>query len=270
MLVSPAHAAGLTVSNMQVQKITPNSAVITWTTSEPTTSEVDYGPTTQYGLTVMSSQPVTHHSAAIKTLLQPGAIYHFIVKNNNQQGTVAISNDGYFTTVGTQLNVRVINNATHQPIAGATVSWNNYEDSTNDSGWATLTDLPPGNTIIAVQYQGTSLAQFIQIMPPGSRAQNINIPFVIPAGGGTNPWLAGFALVVAFGLGLAVARQDAVARLRAGWRQLRLPRLPSLRRSVRRSAGPNPEQQPHPDNVPASQKLSMSVSELHDRFFGRD
>lgn len=75
-----------------------NSAVITWDTDEPATSQVEYGPTISYGSsTVRDNALVTSHSVSILNL-EPEEHYHFRVKSEDGAGNLAISNDQQFTT----------------------------------------------------------------------------------------------------------------------------------------------------------------------------
>src|ERR1019366_1319189 len=53
------------------------SATVTWTTDQPSNSQVEYGTTTGYGsLSVLNSTLVTSHSAAL-TGLTPGTTYNY-------------------------------------------------------------------------------------------------------------------------------------------------------------------------------------------------
>lgn len=75
-----------------------NSAVITWTTDEPATSQVEYGLNTDYGsLTDLDSNLVTSHSVTI-TGLVPETLYHYRVRSQDANGNEAISIDHTFTT----------------------------------------------------------------------------------------------------------------------------------------------------------------------------
>lgn len=75
-----------------------NSAVITWTTNEPATSQVEYGLNTDYGsLTDLDSNLVTSHSVTI-TGLVPETLYHYRVRSQDANGNEAISIDHTFTT----------------------------------------------------------------------------------------------------------------------------------------------------------------------------
>lgn len=85
------------VSNVSAQPGT-NSAIITWTTDEPATSQVEYGPDTNYGnQTTKDTTLVTNHSVTI-TGLTPSRLYHYRVKSDDAYGNSAVSNDYTFQT----------------------------------------------------------------------------------------------------------------------------------------------------------------------------
>ena len=86
------------ISGISVSGITTNSAVISWTTDRPATSQVNYGRTTSYGkYTMEDSALVTEHSVTL-TGLTPAAGYHYRVISREGSGFETISNDGIFTT----------------------------------------------------------------------------------------------------------------------------------------------------------------------------
>ncbi|MES2986232.1 MAG: fibronectin type III domain-containing protein, partial [Patescibacteria group bacterium] len=94
----PADVTAPTISSVSVGTITPSSAVITWSTNEAGTSQVEYGTTTSYtSSTTLQSSYVTSHSATISGLLA-GTLYHYRVKTLDSSGNVATSSDGTFTT----------------------------------------------------------------------------------------------------------------------------------------------------------------------------
>lgn len=78
--------------------ITDSGAVITWSTNEPATSQVEYGTTTTYGLsTTLDSTLVTSHRVAL-TGLAASTTYHYRVKSTDAAGNTAVSDDNTFTT----------------------------------------------------------------------------------------------------------------------------------------------------------------------------
>jgi len=86
------------ISSVAASGITSSSATITWTTNEPSDSQVDYGPTAAYGSsTILDAAQVTAHSQTLSGLT-PSALYHYRVKSKDAAGNAAVSGDFTFTT----------------------------------------------------------------------------------------------------------------------------------------------------------------------------
>jgi hypothetical protein len=85
-----------TITNVALATTTPTSAVVTWMTNYESTSEVDYGTTTAYGLSTTSPAQIYNHSLELSNL-SPGTTYHFIVKGTTNYGSSVVSTDYYFT-----------------------------------------------------------------------------------------------------------------------------------------------------------------------------
>jgi peroxiredoxin/chitodextrinase len=93
------HAAPPTISGVKVLNITDSSATVTWETDMPTTSQIEYGTTSDYGLTTPPDNDfTTGHSVAL-TGLNPNTTYHFEVKSQDASGNEATSEAQTFTTL---------------------------------------------------------------------------------------------------------------------------------------------------------------------------
>src|SRR5207249_44386 len=69
------------ISAVTATSITSSGATITWTTSETSDSQVDYGLTTAYGsTTTLNTSLVTAHSAALSGLAGT-TLYHYRVRS---------------------------------------------------------------------------------------------------------------------------------------------------------------------------------------------
>ena len=80
------------------------SAIVTWTTEEPTTSSVAYGPTAAYEMGSVSDPAfVTNHSITL-TGLDPLTLYHFEVTSEDISFNAISSLDMTFTTLGPDLS----------------------------------------------------------------------------------------------------------------------------------------------------------------------
>lgn len=69
----------ITISGLATSGISDAAATVSWTTSVPSTSWVEYGPTTSYGNASTISQNATTHTVTISGL-QPNTLYHFRVR----------------------------------------------------------------------------------------------------------------------------------------------------------------------------------------------
>lgn len=74
----------------------PELADVEWTTDEPSTSVVEYGPTTTLGITATDSTLVTSHGLTFAGV-GAGQLYHYRVKSTDALGNTATSAVGTFT-----------------------------------------------------------------------------------------------------------------------------------------------------------------------------
>ncbi|MFY9268167.1 MAG: fibronectin type III domain-containing protein [Candidatus Manganitrophaceae bacterium] len=123
----PPRISGITASN-----ISSTSAVITWTTNEPSDSLVKYGVTSNYNFfTLLDANRVTSHSRTL-TNLSPSTTYHFQVVNKDAAGNQAISGNNFFTTVTPpDTTLPVISGITASNISStsAVITWTTNEPS---------------------------------------------------------------------------------------------------------------------------------------------
>lgn len=93
---------------------TSQSAIITWTTSTPADSQVDYGPTASYGSsTPLDANLVTAHSVTLSQLV-PNTLYHYRVRSTDAGGTRLVSSDFTFSTPAFTLYFPQINLAPNE------------------------------------------------------------------------------------------------------------------------------------------------------------
>jgi hypothetical protein len=88
------------VSNVAVSNVTSTSATVSWTTDEPSTSEVQYGPTASYGQSAGNATLVTAHTVTLSGL-QPGTTYHYRVVSVDAASNEGESADATFATAAT-------------------------------------------------------------------------------------------------------------------------------------------------------------------------
>ncbi len=77
-----------------------NAATLRWVTNEPADTQVEYGPTTEYGQTsFIDSELVTNHSVKISGLTAD-TTYHYRVNSSDASGNLAYSGDHSLRTTG--------------------------------------------------------------------------------------------------------------------------------------------------------------------------
>lgn len=88
------------IFNVVSSDVTTNSAVISWQTSVPTKSRIDYGPTLGYGLVVddEATSFSTNHTMKISGL-ESGVNYHFRIISTTDFGSKLNSDDYTFDTI---------------------------------------------------------------------------------------------------------------------------------------------------------------------------
>jgi hypothetical protein len=112
--------------------LTSTDAVITWTTDEAATSQVDYGLTAAYGTSsALNGTLVTGHSITLSGLT-PSTTYHYQVNSVDGSKNLASAGDYTFTTSGAETTL-VISNVTISQLAStkAVITWTTNEAATS-------------------------------------------------------------------------------------------------------------------------------------------
>lgn len=86
------------ISSVAAKEIGKNSAIITWTTDEVSSSFVDYGPTTSYGSSAGQTDSVTNHQVTLSGL-EADETFHFRVKSKDAADNETASGDFSFKTL---------------------------------------------------------------------------------------------------------------------------------------------------------------------------
>jgi hypothetical protein len=134
---TPPVISGLTASN-----ISSSASVITWSTNEGATSQVEYGTTMSYGSTsALNSTPVTSHSRSLSGLTSSNT-YHYRVRSIDAAGNQAVSGDNTFTTSPLpDTTPPVISSINEGSVTStsATITWNTDEGATSQVEYGTTT-----------------------------------------------------------------------------------------------------------------------------------
>ncbi|MFC2000032.1 fibronectin type III domain-containing protein, partial [Chloroflexota bacterium] len=88
------------ISGVSASDISGASAVISWTTDEPATSQVEYGLTTGYGSTTILDEALVESHTVSLSGLTAGTTYHYRVKSKDAAGNEEASADYTFATTG--------------------------------------------------------------------------------------------------------------------------------------------------------------------------
>jgi len=136
---APGDTTPPALSAVGVSQVTSGSASLTWTSSEASDSQIEYGPTTAYGsVTALDSGLVLSH-AQTASGLAAGTLYHCRARSRDAAGNLAVSGDSTFTTA-----------APTAPASGPVGHWKLDEswgsvaaDSSGNGGVGMLLNGPP-------------------------------------------------------------------------------------------------------------------------------
>lgn len=176
---APKDTAPPTIDKVEAIEITATTAVITWITSEPASSEVVYGPSEAYGLSASDGALVTDHKLTLSSpLITPGTKYNYIVKSKDAAGNATSSPNASFTTVGGVLIAKVVNQK-NKPVFGAKVTFGEISAVTDKKGEATLKNLPVGQQTGTVTYKGKQTPASVNIEKVDASSKPVNATYKI-------------------------------------------------------------------------------------------
>jgi len=129
------------ISSVYAGNISLNSATISWTTNEPSDSQVQYGMTSALGQTIPLNTNLTlSHNQSIAGLAS-GTLYYYRVVSKDASGNQSVSSTNTFTTLSSQgdttppqiSNVQAVNVSS----SSVTITWTTNEDSTSQVEYGT-------------------------------------------------------------------------------------------------------------------------------------
>jgi phosphodiesterase/alkaline phosphatase D-like protein len=128
----------LQISAVQATSVGPATATISWTTTNPASSRVDYGPTTGYGTVATDGASVTSHSLVLSGL-SPSTTYHYRVTSVDAYTQTASSVDAVLTTTAIPALQLSAIQAGGVNVSSAVIGWttNNAANSRVDYGTTT-------------------------------------------------------------------------------------------------------------------------------------
>ncbi len=85
------------VDNVSVSAIKTDSVLVTWDSTSPGTSTIEYGPTTAYG-TLSPQDSLAYFHVQTLNGLTAGTTYHYRIRSKDHNGVETVSPDSTFTT----------------------------------------------------------------------------------------------------------------------------------------------------------------------------
>lgn len=157
-------AGAIAISNVMVESINTNTAVISWKTDIKSTSSVEYGKDSEYGFTESSTELTTDHKITLSNYLLPGTTYVFKVLSADSSGKEAISEESSFKTKGYQVVVRV-KDGSGKAVVGASVTIYSdvQEGKTNENGEVTFNDMSPGKHGVIVKNNNQTMINEVEV-----------------------------------------------------------------------------------------------------------
>lgn len=177
----PIEVEAPVISDVEVREISQTEAIISWKTDVDADSIIEYGLTTDYGSIVSSEELTKEHSLVISEL-SPGARYYFKVKSKEPSGEESEIKDLHFSTLGYQVEIKVLDPANNQPLVGAEVIFSGPPEiskTTDEDGKVVFDHLPLGNQWISVKYQDISLNYLIEVLAK-EELQGFSLGFELP------------------------------------------------------------------------------------------
>lgn len=86
------------ITNVSTSFETGIKVIITWTTDEPSTGQVEYGKSIDYGLAASSNEELTTTHSVTLNGLEPNTSYHYRVRSKDKAGNETVSVDYTFVT----------------------------------------------------------------------------------------------------------------------------------------------------------------------------
>jgi phosphodiesterase/alkaline phosphatase D-like protein len=157
------------ISAVNSGSVTTSGATVSWTTDQPSDTQVEYGPSVLYGSsTSLNTSMSTSHSQALAGLT-PNTTYHYRVKSKNAAGQLTTSGDYAFTTAAAADTTPPVISAVAAgsvTSGGATITWTTDEAADSQveygatSGYGSTTTLDSART--------ASHTQALSVLAPGT------------------------------------------------------------------------------------------------------
>lgn len=178
-------ALGPVISSIASSTPTPNTATVSWTTNETSTTQVEYGLTTSYGsYTTLDASLVTSHSANI-TGLATSTLYHYRVASKDASNNISSSTDYTFITPASTPSGPATSTLRQgvNGYSGATDTYLNGSSTASNFG-ATATILIDG----AGPYANALLKWDLSSIPASATVSDVKIVYNVTNNSGANTY----------------------------------------------------------------------------------
>lgn len=145
------------ISEVKVTATTFKGSTVEWKTDENSTSTVEFGVNTKYGLSAETTGLTkTHKVTVVSEILIPGVTYHFRVKSADASGNAVYGQDGTFKTKGYLVKIKVVDTK-GKPVEGVevTLASDIQISKTDKDGLVSFSDVSPGNHLATVKSAGS-------------------------------------------------------------------------------------------------------------------
>lgn len=144
----PPPPPSLQISGVASGNVTSTSAVISWNSSIPASSQVEYGTSATYGsFTTLDTNQVTNHSQTLNSLV-PNTQYHFRVHSSPAAAGDVASSDFTFTTAGANTQIAITNVSINSfGSVWITVQWTTNVAGTSQLDYGTTTSYGLSTTL---------------------------------------------------------------------------------------------------------------------------
>jgi hypothetical protein len=168
-------ASGMQITDLVITEIDYQSALVSWNTSAPSVSKINYSDTQEdlYNEVVQEQQTTAHSIKIEGDGVTAGKRYYLRVTAEDQTGPVTV--DAEFTTKMISVIITVTDN-NNQPIPEARIEANDQEAFTDENGEATM-ELPEGEVTLYVSKEDLSreIIQDISVPTDESNPQRITL-----------------------------------------------------------------------------------------------
>ena len=159
-------SSALSISSVQTSNITSSTATVTWDTTAPATSQVQYSSATSGLLTRADSSMVTTHSVSL-TNLTPATTHRFNTASSDAYGNSATAGSFTFTTTGSSALAISAVSATNVTSTTAVIKWVTNASATGSVKYGTTTVYDHLTPVVATLSTSHSIA--ISDLTPGTR-----------------------------------------------------------------------------------------------------